>query len=316
MGKDFPSSLAGYIVFPLELPPLPAFPKAATHFLYVRQHEPKMPDPDSPRSLFIANVPVDSTEAHFKHLFGAQLSAGRVESVKFRDAPSKNNSSIVHPDARHNIPKGKKRKRETVDELEKELEAISFPPTWDRELQTPGAHAVVVFVDKPSMEASLKAVKKAAKSKTKIVWGEGIEEKLPSLGSRRYENHERLRYPPKEELFAMANKYMTVFDRLEEARAREAASRGQVEDEDGFITVVKGPKKSNPDRDEELKALAEKAKEKNKGLEDFYRFQMREKRKEKQNELLRQFEEDKKKVEEMKRRRGKIRVSSSFCSLD
>ncbi|TPX22826.1 Ribosomal RNA-processing protein 7 [Coccidioides immitis] len=304
MGREYPLSLSGFTVLPLELPPLPSLPKAATHFLYLQPHQPRIPDPDSSRSLFLVNVPITATEAHFKHFFGTQLCAGRVESVRFQDVQSTSSAPVVKPSAQ--LSKGKKRKRETVEELEQELKSIRLPKTWDRELQNPGAHAVVVFVDKPSMEASLKAAKKAAKSRTKIVWGQGIEDKLPPLGSQRYEHHNRLRYPPREELKRIANEYMLVFDRLEEARAREATTGAQVSDEDGFITVVKGPK-HNPDREDELKALAEKQKEKNKGLEDFYRFQTREMRKEKQNELLKGFEEDKKKVEEMKKRRGKIR---------
>ncbi|KAI1925692.1 hypothetical protein LOZ65_002734 [Ophidiomyces ophidiicola] len=306
MGRDFPINLSGYIVLPLELPPLPSLPLTATHILYVRPHEPKIPDPNSNRSLFIANVPITSTEVHFKHLFGTQLSAGRVESVRFQDTDGKLPGPTPQPVAQ--VDGGgdkKKRKRETPEELEKQLEAVAFPRLWDREIQTPGSHAVVVFVDKPSMEASLKAVKKAAKSKSKIVWGQGVEEKLPALGSKRYETHERLRFPPKEELLRFANEYMSVYDRLDQARAREATSGTQVADEDGFITVATG-RKNNAEREEELKSLAEKQKGKSKGLEDFYRFQMREKRKEKQTELLRKFEEDKKKVEEMKKIRGKI----------
>ncbi|EEP77261.1 conserved hypothetical protein [Uncinocarpus reesii 1704] len=305
MGRDYPLNISGYTVLPLELPPLPSLPKPATHFLYLQPHQPKIPDPAAARSLFIVNVPITSTEIHFRHLFGIQLSAGRVESVRFHEASGKE-SGAVAPAPNPDHTRGKKRKRETAEELEKQLETIQLPHTWDREIHTPGAHAVVVFVDKPSMETSLKAAKKAAKSASKIVWGEGIETRLPPLGLQRYENHIRLKYPPKEDLLRMVNEYMTIYDRLEQARAREATAGGQVPDADGFITVVKGPKR-NPDREEELKALAEKQKDRNKGLEDFYRFQMRERRKEKQNQLVKQFEADKKKVEEMKKRRGKIR---------
>ena len=67
-------------------------------------------------------------------------------------------------------------------------------------------------------------------------------------------------------------------------------------------------------REEELKALVEREKKKNEGLEDFYRFQSREKRKATQNELLRRFDEDKRKLRDIKDRRGKIRVSLSFSS--
>lgn len=83
-----------------------------------------------------------------------------------------------------------------------------------------------------------------------------------------------------------------------------------VPDEDGFITVTRGAR-SGParleDAEKHQKELAERREKK--GIkDDFYRFQSREKRKEKENELRRQFEEDRKRVAEMRERRGKVRV--------
>ena len=62
-----------------------------------------------------------------------------------------------------------------------------------------------------------------------------------------------------------------------------------------------------------MRELVEKQKKKAEGLEDFYRFQSREKRKERQNQLLKRFDEDKKKLAEIKARKGKIRVSFSLA---
>ncbi|OJD14435.1 hypothetical protein AJ78_05203 [Emergomyces pasteurianus Ep9510] len=305
----FPLSISGYLVLPIELPPAPSFPNPATHYLYLHPHEPKVPDPDSPRSLFIVNVPVTTTETHLRHLFGSQLSSGRVERVEFHDTAAKRPPTIPSQ-AAPALSNPKKRKRETTEELQVELDTTELPPTWDRELHTSGAHAIVVFVDRPSMEASLKAARKAAKNRTKIVWGQGIIEegrRFPALGIERYKYHNKLRYPARAELLRTVNDYMTIFARFEEARSREATKGAEVPDEDGFVTVTRGPKINNVAREEEMRQLMEKHKEKSKGLEDFYRFQLREKRKEKQTELLRKFEEDKRKVEEMRRRRGKVK---------
>lgn len=310
MSPKYPLNISGYTVFPVELPPLPSFPHAAQHFLYVQPHEPRVPNADSPRALFVVNVPIATTETHLRHLFGSQLSAGRVERVEFYDAPQQEKKAVAPIQGKPNTHKGKKRKRETAEDIKTALESsASLPPQWDRELHTSGSHAVVVFVDRASMEASLKAAKAAAKSGKKIVWGDGIEERIASLGAARYQTHQELQYPAKSDLLQAVNNYMGLFSRLEEARAREAAKGAQKPDEEGFVTVTRGPK-SNAIKEEELSDLAEKQKEKNNGLEDFYRFQVREKRKEKQGELLQKFEEDKKRVEEMKMRRGKIRVRS------
>lgn len=302
------TAVPGYSVLPVQLPPTPSFPNPAAHYFYVRPHEPRIPDPDSSRSLFIVNIPETSTELHFRNLFSNQLSSGRIERVVFHN-PSSTKSTLPNPSNpdSDNSKISKKRKRATVGELQSELDSVTFPALWDRQLQPGGSHVLVIFVDRPSMEASFKAVKKAAKLSTKIIWGEGIGDKLAPLGSQRYENHKRLQYPSQSELLQVVNDYMSVFSRLEEAQAYEDSKREQTVDEDGFITVVRGPKVSEA-REQELKELAKKQKESNKGLEDFYRFQMREKRKQREGQLLRKFEDDKKKVEEMKRRRKRIMV--------
>lgn len=308
--------IAGYAVLPVQLPPAPAFPRAATHYLYLRPHEPRIPDPDSPRSLFIVNVPIDTTETHLRQLFGKQLAAGRVEKVHFENVPTK--KKLAPPTTQGSNISGsksssnKKRKRVTADDLQNQLDDIEIPATWDRQLQKSGSHAIVVFADKPSMEASLKAATKAAKKGVQIIWGEGVEDRVPALGLARYQTHERLRYPDRAALLHTVNDFMVVFTEVAEARKREEARKAQMPDDDGFVTVTSGPKLNNVAHEEEMKELVEKQRKKEEGLGDFYRFQSREKRKERQNELLKKFDADKKKLGEMKERKGKIRVSLSL----
>ncbi|KAL4784511.1 ribosomal RNA-processing protein 7-domain-containing protein [Aspergillus varians] len=308
MKKDL--EIAGYIVLPLNLPTTPSFPTPATHYLYLRAHEPRIPDPDTPRSLFLVNIPIDTTETHLRHLFGTQLSSGRVERVDFESARTgKKNDTLVQGTT---IAKSKKRKRVTADELETMLDEVSLPSTWDRPLQHSGSHAVVVFVDKASMEASLKAAKKASRKSSTgspvITWGEGIDEsRVPELGLQRYISHQRACYPPRAELLRAVNEYMNVFTEVAEVRKREASRRVAEPDEDGFVTVTSGPRLTSAAGEEEAKRLIEKQKKKFEGFGDFYRFQSREKRKERQIHLLKQFDEDKKKLAELKLRKGKIR---------
>jgi ribosomal RNA-processing protein 7 len=303
----------GYTTLPVQLPTTPLFPKPATHYLYIRPHEPRIPDPDSARSLFIVNVPIDTTELHLRHLFGTQLSAGRVERVQFEDVPTKKRAAATSTET--NTSK-KKRKRVTADDFEQHLEAISLPSTWDRKLQKSGAHAIVVFADKPSMESSLKASTKAAKRGTSIVWGENMSsDRIPALGLTRYVAHERLQYPDRGTLLRAVNDFMTTFTAVSEARKREDHKRFAVPDEDGFVTVQHGPKLNSAAREDEMREIVERQKKKAEGLEDFYRFQSREKRKERQNRLLKRFDEDKKKLADIKARRGKIRVRALFSGL-
>lgn len=101
---------------------------------------------------------------------------------------------------------------------------------------------------------------------------------------------------------------MTAFAAKEASRAAAQKRQRQEIDADGFMTVTRGGR-VNPGKQEAAKEQAEKQREKRKGLEDFYRFQSREKRKERAGELIKQFEEDREKVRKMRERRGRFKVS-------
>ena len=103
---------------------------------------------------------------------------------------------------------------------------------------------------------------------------------------------------------------MTAFAAKEAAEADARKRQRQEADADGFITVTRGGR-TNPAKQEAAKEQAEKQKEKRMALQDFYRFQSREKRKERAGELVRKFEEDREKVRRMKERRGRFTVSTS-----
>jgi ribosomal RNA-processing protein 7 len=162
-----PTRISDYLVLPVKFPATAIVPEA-THYLYLRRHEPKLPGPDDARSLFAVNVPIDATAAHFRALF-TSIGGGRVDDVVFE-----NTANAV-------ATVTKKRKR---DGGGKEVRV------WDRETRRSGSTAVIAFVDKASREVTLKAVAKRAAGRKKsvgVVWGEGIGEsvKVPALGISR-----------------------------------------------------------------------------------------------------------------------------------
>ena len=121
--------------------------------------------------------------------------------------------------------------------------------------------------------------------------------------------HNVLRYPPKTALQSSINAYLTQFNRAELARNRLRSKQRSIPDEDGFITVVRGGR-TGPARLEEAekkKAELEERRKKNGVKDDFYRFQTREKRKEAEAELRRKFEADRRRVAEMRERKGKAK---------
>ena len=130
------------------------------------------------------------------------------------------------------------------------------------------------------------------------------------LNTTGYLRHHELTFPNKTQLLKSVDTYMTAFAAKEAARDKLRARQRQEPDEDGFITVTRGGR-INPARQEIAKELAERQNEKRKGLDDFYRFQSREKMKAKAGELKKKFEEDKEKVRKLKENKGRFRVSSN-----
>jgi hypothetical protein len=293
-----PREVDGFAALPLQLPETKAFPQWVTHYLYVKPHEPQIPDADAPRSLFLVNVPVSATSQRLKRLFSAHLEGGRVEKVSFLN-DAKHVASAQQGEKRT----GRKRKRVTAEEIEAGLDKIMLPKAFDVELNETGATAIVVFVDRPSMQLSWKAVRRAAKQGVPVsIYGAGDS---TVLGIKRYTNHHRLAFPSRDALLRSVNAYMTAYSALEDSRARDNARKRAEPDEDGFITVTRGSKGAA--RMDEAKEVAERMKEKDaakgEGMGDFYRFQTRERRKKEMEGFVQRFEEDKAKVEEMRRKR-------------
>ncbi|KAJ9502838.1 hypothetical protein H2202_001960 [Exophiala xenobiotica] len=289
-----PREVGGCVALPWKLPSTDAFPSKSIHYLYLKPHDPKIPDDDARRSLFLVNIPINATTYSLKHLLSDQLGGGRIEAVHFAEnATGKPTGEATS---------SRKRKRMTAEELEAGLDAHSLPNTFDSTIHESGATAIVVFVDRPSMDLAFKQAKRTVKAGAIIEWSGSVDG--PPLGSKRYEHHKHLQYPSRKELLRSVNGFMTAYAQMEEARSRENARKRQMPDEDGFVTVTRGSRGAA--RLDETKELVEKHKEKSKGLEDFYRFQMREKRKEEHAEMLKKFEEDKRKVEDMRQRRGNI----------
>ena len=226
-----------------------------------------------------------------------------------RNKSSQAPSQALEPARKKDENKKRKRGAEEAVEVDTEL-----PQIWDRDLRGSGSTAVVVLVDERSVEAALKAVRKLQKSKSLEdkwpVWGQGVEGKVPALGSARYLAHHRMQYPDTAALQRNVDAFMTAWNAREEEKARLAKRQRNVPDEDGFVMVTKGGR-TGPARREEAERkraeLEEKERRKREEMGDFYRFQMRERRKAEQGELVKQFEEDKKRVEAMKEKRGRFR---------
>ncbi|CAD6440417.1 4014d520-18ac-469b-869d-896de4ee287f [Sclerotinia trifoliorum] len=295
-----------YTVLPVAIPSTPAYPVTSTHHIYLRQHAPKIPTENDSRSLFATNLPIDSTDVHIRSIFAALIGVGRVEGVRFDGEKEE----ITEQQQIEAVSQSKKRKRGSNIQID-----TSLPQGWDRQLRLKGRTAVVLLVDEKSVELVLKAARKTCKSGKESkypVWGAGTEGKVPALGSARYAKRQELRFPDKLAVQRSVDAFMTNFNSKEEERERERKRLRNVPDEDGFVTVVRGGR-TGPARseaaEEKRREMAEKEEKRRKELEDagFYRWQGREKRKKEVGELVKRFEEDRKRVEGMREKRGRFR---------
>ncbi|KAK0306994.1 hypothetical protein LTR91_014596 [Friedmanniomyces endolithicus] len=308
-----PQTINDFTILPLHIPPLPSFPRETTHYLYLRPNAPKLPTETTPRELFLVNVPVDATETHLRALFAEQLGGARVESVGFEGAQRTRGRGITGPVAVGTASgRGKKRKRGEMGEGEvgaEGREVGGLPEVYEREVRASGGTAVVAFVDRASAEMAVREVRRAVRSGRRVVWDAGVEGKVPALGLAGSRAEHALRYPDPAVLQQSVDDFMAAFSAQEAVRAKELARVRSVPDADGFVTVTRGARMVPAAREEDVEKVEESARkrEKKKVGEDFYRFQVREKRKEEQLGLVRGFEEDQRRVEEMRRRRGKVR---------
>ncbi|KAK1593361.1 meiotic recombination protein DMC1 [Colletotrichum navitas] len=301
----------GFVILSVKLPALPSCPITALHEIRVRRNAPKIPTEIDDRSLFLKNVPVDSTDAHFRQVFAALVGPGRFESIAFEDE-RKTTTAIDPAQAVKVTGFGKKRKRDEqeAEERAKEEEVARLPEIWTRRLRKSGSSAIVLLADEKSVELVMKAIKKTSKSKKFPIWGEGVSPDFSELGSQWITAHMQLARCDKAATQKSVHAFFNVFNRKEKEAAEMAKRLRNEPDEDGFVTVVRGGRVAPGNKTEAEEArqkMVDKAEKKKSETTDFYRFQLRERRKAEQAALMKRFDEDRKKVEAMKEKRGKFR---------
>ncbi|TGZ84092.1 hypothetical protein EX30DRAFT_338657 [Ascodesmis nigricans] len=247
------------LVLPLTLPPTPALSTSATHYLYLQRHSPSASSSSTSPS-------PDPTRSLY--LINLPIDA---TTHSLRTLFTQLSNSRI------------------------EYTTLPEPTEPPAKLLRPGTNTIATFVDREGCDAALKAVAKIAKSppSTATLWPGS---KTP-LGVERYRMLHTVRFPDVEVAKKSVDTFMAAFAAREEEERKAAARRRQVPDDDGFVTVTRGPKAVKV---EKLKEEGEKEKGELKG---FYRFQIREERKRKQLDLVREFERDRAEVEERKKRR-------------
>jgi ribosomal RNA-processing protein 7 len=184
-----PSKVQDFTILPLTLTPQSSYQKPATHYLYLRPDATQSgsePNPDTPRSLFVANIPITSTEQSFRSLFkklcGAIVSRVDFEGEQRRPGLVALSGEAIVQGTTVNVPievmRGKKRKRGADEVVKKALEEMELPRIWGRDVWRSGSCATVCFVDQASRDLVLKECRKVAKKAGAVEWKDDSEEEL------------------------------------------------------------------------------------------------------------------------------------------
>lgn len=316
-----PMSVSGFTVVPV------SYSATSTHVIYARAHtgsknsksKGKGKEVEFPagRTLFLVNVPPDSTERELTQFF---KSSGTVERVAFDgDAEAADEHTIEESesegegeeaadasgvdDAQEGRPR---KKRRTAGDAPPQVHPLPSPSL--RTLRRTGRSAHVVFLDESSLA---RALSPTSKSKP---WPAD-----PSVASglAHYRAlHDALR-PPLDAVKAHADSWVARWEH-EQAAARQASKYRMGEaivDEDGFTLVTRGGAygktlgggvavASKPfQKGQEGGKRSRKNNKEKKEKEAFYAFQVHEKKRKELVDLKRRWEEDKAKVEKLKQSR-------------
>ncbi|KAJ1752774.1 hypothetical protein LPJ78_002396 [Coemansia sp. RSA 989] len=296
--------LAGYKVLPVRFDS-----EGALHYLYFRQHSSTKEDilMPSDRTIFMTNLPADTTERDIRRLFQGVARIARVvfHGVVGQDIVKKNaaNAKMMTELAKamsDSVPKPTKKSNDS--------QAEDLAPVPRTQLLESGASAHIVLLEVGEL-ANVLSIKAGAIT----MWPQRDPESANPAdyrGLSRYLYEYRASRPPAELLKTEVDSYMEKFEAAQYERDRMLSQQQNVPDEDGFITVVRrGRHTKNTDGSVSVTAAsaddarAAGSKKKEVLFGNMYRFQMRERKNNQLLELRKKFEQDKEKIARMRQAR-------------
>ncbi|CAI4287190.1 AEL_collapsed_G0005250.mRNA.1.CDS.1 [Saccharomyces cerevisiae] len=288
--EDISAIKNGFIVVPFKLPDHKALPKsqeASLHFMFAKRHQSS--NSNESDCLFLVNLPLLSNIEHMKKFVG-QL-CGKYDTVSHVEELLYNDEFGLHE----------------VDLSALTSDLMSSTDVNEKRY-TPRNTALLKFVDAASINNCWNALKKYSNLHAKHP-NELFEWTYTTPSFTTFVNF----YKPldidylKEDIHT----HMAIFEQRE-AQAQEDV-QSSIVDEDGFTLVVgkntkslnsirkkilnKNPLSKHENKAKPISNIDKKAKK------DFYRFQVRERKKQEINQLLSKFKEDQERIKVMKAKR-------------
>lgn len=274
----------GFHILPLRLPG-----DGVLHYLFFKKHETKNGGEvkEDSKAIFFCNLPVNTTLEVFKKFMESVALGSTIESY----VPSLLNESLEDVW----IDLGRLTSELTLSETGLENRG-KFPKNC----------GIVNFIDKSSFQLAFSSLKKLSKNSSIVDWP--LDKVSPTGSAYLILKYKSLILNPND-LTNEVTRYLEEFEAAEKKSVEELQRKTQLVDEDGFTLVVGSHRKTKAGimGKQRLAATVDVEKAKNKikkkEKEDFYRFQLRQRKKDEMNELLRKFKQDQEKVRLMKEKK-------------
>lgn len=278
-----------------------------THRLYIRAHASRTASDDLPtdRTLFLVNIPPDSTERELIMLFST---CGTIDKVKFggqealpeldddftscdeEDEPTIEENTITHEDEDAAKPLNNTKR----DKKQPPPKVIPLPTVALRHMRRAGSTAHIVFTSTQGLSAALSLSSLPTSDKARLMWPKfkATSAAEPS-GLTHYKTKYRALRPPLAAVREHADSSMEVFEYRQALASKRNSKykKGEaIVDEDGFTLVTRGGaygqtlgggvSVASKKFMEEIKRGGSKRSKRKKsvGKEGFYSFQIRESR--------------------------------------
>lgn len=279
------TELKGFHVLKVRLPE-----SKGSHYVYFRKHEVKAPQNLSAlnisgRLMFLFNLPIETTLATAKKYFQQVAIGATVEGY----IPS------ALTDCDEDIYVDLTKLTSDLEYLEDSVSEVAQ--------KLPKHCGIVTFVDKAALQLAFNSLKKLSAGEKSTNWP------VQTLGSAFLLSKYKEKIYDTRQLSESVASALADFNRAEQESKAELQRQTQIVDEDGFTLVVGSHRKTKAGIMGKQKLAAtvdsERAskKLKKKEKEDFYRFQLREKKKAEMNDLLRKFKHDQERVRIMKEKK-------------
>ncbi|KAI5951726.1 hypothetical protein KGF54_004801 [Candida jiufengensis] len=275
------SEIKGFNILPVKIPNT-----KSTQYIFFKKHDTKNNSSSSSsdnRSLFLCNLPILSDLQTIKKYFQSVALGSTIES--YVESYITTSTEDIWLD---------------LSKLTSELDVSNVDSVGSK---LPKNCAILTFIDKSSFQLAFNSLKKLSTNFTESIWP------MKEITSNFYIKQYQDQINNKEALSEQVSQALIDFDKAEKESIDNLHNQSNLVDEDGFTLVVGSHRKTKAgilgkqriaNTIENEKA---KTKLKKKEKQDFYRFQLRQKKKEEMNDLLSKFRADQEKVKLMKEKK-------------